>query len=332
MTDAEMAVEQKLMMKAGMILQEKGRIAVDLARRRVLYEQLEHASLRDALRYFSEGWNDFLHPALVSLACEAVGGKPEMTDKVGAALVLLAGGADIHDDIIDESVIKGSEQTVFGKFEKDVAILVGDTLLLEGVYLLHEACDKLDVTKKKAILDTVRRAFVEISNAEATEARMRGRSDIPKQQYLDIITHKVAAGEAAMRIGALIGDGTPEEVELLAEYGRCYGILMTIRDEFIDVFEKEELLNRMEKEVLPLPVVLTLADESKKRVLLQLLRGKITEEKIEEIVDVATSSPESSLLISEMKQMVQQIILRIRPLRYCRENLELAVTATLEDL
>ena len=87
--------ERKLMEKAGQILLEKGRAAVGLARERVLRDNVEHAPLREALRYFIEDWNDVLHPALVSLACEAVGGKPEMTVKAGAALVLLAGGADI---------------------------------------------------------------------------------------------------------------------------------------------------------------------------------------------------------------------------------------------
>jgi geranylgeranyl pyrophosphate synthase len=327
-----MTPERKLMEKAGAILQEKGRVAVELARRSVLGMRVEHAPLRDALRFFIEGWDDVLHPALVSLACEAVGGKPEATAKVGAALVLLAGCADIHDDVIDESMIKGTEQTVFGGFGKDLAILAGDALLLEGVYLLHEACEKLEVTKKKAILDLVERAFFEISGAEAAEAGMRGRIDIPKQQYLDIIHHKVAAGEAAARVGALIGDGTPEEVETLAEYGRIYGVLMSMRDEFIDVFEQDELSNRVEKEVLPLPIILTLADKSKKPALLRLIRGKITEEKIEEIVDVATNSAESALLISEMRRMAGHIILKIRTLRYCRENLELVVTAALEDL
>ena len=276
-----MTVEQKLMQKAGAMLQERGQAAVELARLTVLKEQIGYAPLQDALRYFIEGWNDVLHPALVTFACEAVGSKPETTTKAGAALVLLAGGADIHDDVIDGSLTKGSAQTIFGKFGKDLAILAGDALLLQGIYLLHEACENLEVTKKKAILDLVKRAFFEISSAEAAEAGLRGKIDIPKQQYLDIIHHKVAAGEAAMRIGALIGDGTPEEVETLAQYGRVYGVLMSIRDEFVDVFELDELSNRVEKEVLPLPIIVTLADDSKKHGLLQLIEGRITEEKIE---------------------------------------------------
>ncbi len=327
-----MTVERKLMEKAGVILQERGRVAVELAKKTMLREQVDYLPLRDALRYFMEGWKDFLHPALVSLACEAVGGKPEATAEVGASLVLLAAGADIHDDVIDESIIKWSEKTVYGKFGKDLAILVGDALLLRGVYMLHEACDMFEAVKKNAILDLVKSAFLEISGAEAAEAGMRGRIDISKQVYMEIIRHKVAAGEVATRIGALVGDGTPRDVETLAEYGRVFGVLLSMRDEFVDVFEQEELSNRVEKEVLPLPIIVTLADESKKSVLLEHLKGKITAEEIEGIVDIATSSAESVLLVSEMKKMIDELKLKIKSLSYCKEDLDLIIEATLEDL
>jgi geranylgeranyl pyrophosphate synthase len=330
--DDEMVPKKKLMEQAMEILQEKGHKAVELARQIVLKEPIEYNPLKEAISYFVRDWNDVLHPALVSLACEAVGGKPEVTTEVGAALVLLAGGADLHDDLIDESIVKSSQETVLGKFGKDLTILVGDALLFKGVYMLHEACERLETNKKKAILDLVKRAFFEISGAEAAEAEMRGRIDIPKQDYIEIMRHKVAAGEAAAEIGALLGDGTTSEVETLAEFGRVFGVLFLLRDEFIDVFEQTELSNRVKKEVLPLPIIVTLADESKKSALMPLISGEITEEKIEKIVDIATSSSGSLLLVSEMKRMVNQIKTKIQNLRYCAQDLQIIVTATLEDL
>ena len=62
--------------------------------------------LGEALHYFFESWFDVLHPTLIALSCEAVGGKKELTVKMGAAVVLLAGAADIHDDIMDKSLRK----------------------------------------------------------------------------------------------------------------------------------------------------------------------------------------------------------------------------------
>jgi len=105
-----------------------------------------------------------------------------------------------------------------------------------------------------------------------------------------------------------------------------------MRDEFVDVFEQEELSNRVEKEVLPLPIIVTLADESTKSILLELLKGRITEEKIERIIDVAIGSSASLLLVSEMKQMVEKLKIKTRSLRYCKEELDLTLTATIEDL
>src|SRR3972149_4246174 len=216
-----MTPNKKLMEQARTLLKERGQKAVEVSKQYVLKEKLEYAPLREALRYFMEElWDDILHPALLSLACEAVGGNPEETINFGAAIVLLAGGADIHDDIIDQSIVKGSKKTVFGKFGRDIAILAGDALLLKGVYLLHEACEHLPGNEKKEILKLMRDAVFEVSGAEAKEATLRGRTDILGQEYLDIINRKVASAEATARIGAILGGGTKSEIAVLGHYGR----------------------------------------------------------------------------------------------------------------
>lgn len=320
-----------LMEKAGVILQERGADAVELARSIIFSEHVGYQPLQNALHYFIKDWNDFLHPGLAALACEAVGGLPKETSKIGAALVLLAGGADVHDDLIDESLVKGSAKTVLGKFGRDLTILTGDALLLEGAYLLHEACEYFDTAKKKAILNVVKRSFFEISGAEAKEANLRGRIDIQKQEYVDIIEHKVAAGEASMRIGGIIGGGDKEEVEILGEYGRIYGIFLSIRDEFVDIFEADELGNRVEKEVLPLPILAALTNELLKPKLLSLLKGPI-DKNIEDIVNLVMDSSEGKVIVQDMNQMAKQIKLKLQKLSCSRKNLLLLIDAALEGL
>jgi geranylgeranyl pyrophosphate synthase len=327
-----MKPREKLMGRVIAILQERGQKALELAKQSVLQEKIEFRPLREALRYFMKDWKDVLHPALLSLACEAVGGNPDLTTRLGAAIVLLAGGADVHDDVIDKSVTKGSKQTVFGKFGKDIAILVGDALLLKGTYLLHEACEPLPRSKKKAILDIIRQAFSEISSAEAKEASLRGRFDIPKQEYLNIIKHKVAASEAATEIGAMLGNGTSNEIGVLRHYGRTYGVLLAIRDEFVDTFEPDELTNRAERECLPLPILLAFHDDSKKTLILRLLKDRITEEEIEKILDLSIDFVETRELVREMKRLVKQEGFKLSSIQYCKDALELLLESNLEDL
>ncbi len=328
-----MASEKKMMQHVINFIQERGKKAVETSRQFALQDDLGYEPLNGAMKYFmDEFWFDFLHPALVSIACEAVGGKVEKTVNIGASLVLLAGAADIHDDIIDESVIKEPYPTVFGKFGRDIAILVGDALLLKGLYVLHEECEHFSKCQKQEVLESVKKAFLEICRSEAKEASWRGKMDISGKDYLDIIRQKAAAAEASTRIGAILGGGTEDEIELLSHYGRTYGVLMTLRNEFIDMFEADELKNRLEKECLPLPILLTLGDSSTKQTILQLLKAELTDSSLEKILDLSIDFKETRALLSDMKKWVKEELSRITTLKYCKQDLEFLLWASLEDL
>src|SRR3989304_3874494 len=88
-TRSTMAHKKKLVVQVRELLYEKGREALDMARQSILQETVPFKPLQDALQFFIMGWEDVLHPALLSLACEAVGGKPSTTIQLGAALALL---------------------------------------------------------------------------------------------------------------------------------------------------------------------------------------------------------------------------------------------------
>jgi geranylgeranyl pyrophosphate synthase len=259
--------------------EKRGKTSYKVAKREILKEKIEYAPIYDALKYFiEEFWHNFHHPALLSLTCEAVKGKTENTTWIGASLVLLTGAADIHDDIIDKSAMKESKSTVFGKFGLESALLVGDALLLKGFKLLHDACNDFTKEQKNIIIEWVKDAFFELGTAVAKEASFKGRWDLTPEEYLDVITMKAAVAEVTARLGAFIGGGSQKEVEALGQYGRMLGILATIRDDFIDIFEPNELENRIKNECLPLPILYVLRDKKMKdRVINILKRDKLTE-------------------------------------------------------
>ena len=125
------------------LLQERGKKGLELARKTISDEKIESKEAREALDYFmNEYWHDVTRPALLSLVCEAVGGDPDITTPIAISMSLISGGIDIHDDIIDQSENKGDRPTVFGKFGKDIALLVGDALLFKGFTVLYTAVEK----------------------------------------------------------------------------------------------------------------------------------------------------------------------------------------------
>jgi geranylgeranyl pyrophosphate synthase len=328
-----MSTEEKLMHKVHALMRKRGEKALKLAQETILEQKFDFAPLNEALNYFmGEVWFDVLHPALLSLTSEAVGGKPEDTVQVGAALVLLAGGADVHDDIIDQSEKKGGKLTLYGKFGKDIAILAGDALLFDGLYLLHVAVGSLSEEKRNQILVAVKQAFRGISSAEAKEASFRRKTEITGEEYFDIIKRKVAVAEATTKVGAVLGGGNAEEVALLSNFGRTFGILNTVRDEFIDIFEVEELKNRSEKECLPLPILFAFKNSGKKATILELLDKQITEETLEEILDLVLDSEEAKKLTLEMNTLMMNEIKKIGNIEKCKQELTLLLQSTQEDL
>jgi geranylgeranyl pyrophosphate synthase len=328
-----MSTKEKLMVKSNTLLRNRGVDGLRLAQKTVFNEKVSSEPLRKAIDYFiGEIWFDFLHPALLSLASEAIGGDAKDTEKVGAAFVLLAGGADIHDDIIDQSETKNGKLTVFGKFGKDIAILAGDALLFQGLYLLHEAVDPLTEESKRLILESVKTAFWGISSAEAKEANYRNFTEVSGQEFFDTVKDKVAVAEATARVGAVLGGGTPQEVKLLSEFGRILGLLNTIRDEYIDVFDAEELRNRAEKECLPLPILLTFRNLGKKTAILKLLEQPLTDKVMEEILDLTMDSDETRKLTEELKRIMTNEISQIANVKKNQKELTLLLNASVEDL
>jgi geranylgeranyl pyrophosphate synthase len=329
-----MPTEEKLMEQIQNLLVERSKKPIELAKQAVLQEQLKYEPLGEALHYFmKEIWFNAAHPALLSLICEAVGGDPETVTNISASLVVLTGAADIHDDIIDQSVTKDVKLTVFGKYGKDMSLIAGDVLWFKGMLMLNQACESFSNDKKQAILELIKQAFFDIGSAEAKEANLRRKLDLKPEEYLEIIKMKVSVAEAIAKIGVIVGNGTSTQIENLGQFGKTLGMLMTIRDEFIDIFEIDELKNRFENECLPLPILYAFKNELTKNEILSLLEtNELTETKLEKILVLVINAPEVRKLGRYIRKSVEETAQILVGLRKNGDIMVQLLESTLEDL
>ena len=110
------------------VIDKRGRSAMERARQEILASQYDGGVVSSALRYYASVTLPSvlpLFPALISIACEAVGGKTEKIEAISAAMVLITSAGDIHDDLIDKSTTKYSKKTVFGEFGSGITLLAG---------------------------------------------------------------------------------------------------------------------------------------------------------------------------------------------------------------
>jgi geranylgeranyl pyrophosphate synthase len=279
---------------------QKGGPAMKNARKKMLQKFKDSSLSSQALRYFAKVTLHNSLPvfeALIAMSCEAVGGRPEKTTPFGEAIVLISSGADLHDDVIDQSFIKGSKQTVLGKFNQSTAILAGDILLVKGIKQLTDASEFIPKKQAKEILELVSDAVIEICTAEALEIQMHNRLDLTPDEYHEVIRLKAVVPELAMKIGAIIGNGNSRDVKSLGQFGRTYGINSIIIEEFADLLDIEELRNRLKNECPPLPIIYCLQNPEMKTNLVPLLSVDLMDENIhKKIVETVLKSPESHVL------------------------------------
>ena len=320
------------------IIEKRGKAAIEQARQEILDSQYNGGVVSSALKYFARvtlqgGLPVF--PALISLSCEAVGGKTEKTTSIGAALTLIAGAADIHDDIIDQSIIKYSKKTVFGKFGNDIALLAGDALLMQGSMFLHRECESLPKEQRKAILSLIPEALFEISNAEAKEIRLMRKLDTTPQEYFEIIRLKAVVPKVHCEIGGILGNATEDTVKSWGQYGRTFGIVSGIRDEFIDLIEYSEFQNRLKNECPPLPMLYALQNPEIKNEIKPLIeRANLTKKDINKIVKTILGSKEIQELKNDTYLLVREEAQRVSTMQRneSRKEASLLLKAVLEGL
>jgi len=215
-----------------------------------------------------------------------------------------------------------------------ITILAGDILLAEGLRKLSEAANELPKEQSNMIMRLTSEAVFEICSAEAFENQLHDEFTIPPQDYQKVLELKSVVPDLAMKIGAIVGNGSPREVKELGAFGRTYGVIAANIEEFADLLEIDELQNRLENECPPLPLLYAMENSVLEKELCEFLKVKPISENIHnQIVDIVLASKEVSYL---QKCLIENAELTLKKLpdvnEKIREELECMLLVQLECL
>lgn len=143
----------------------------------------------------------------------------------------------LHDDIMDDAPLRRGQQTVHEKWNPNVAILSGDTMLVQAYQMIAEA--PANVLKKA--LDVFSQIATEVCEGQQYDMDFEMRDDVAISEYIKMIEYKTAVLLAgALKIGALTGGATEDEANHLYEFGRNIGIAFQLKDDLLDVFGDQD--------------------------------------------------------------------------------------------
>ena len=194
----------------------------------------------EPLKYAVDGGKR-IRPIILLLANECVGKIDEDTLSGACAIEFLHTESVIHDDIIDNETKRRQKDPFHIKFGYNTSVLTGDFVL--GLILnISSRLNNPRITKDLAT------AAMLMSEGEAIEGLLEESGDVTFDDYVKVIEYKTAtAFEMAAKLGAIIGNGSEEEIQSLAEYGKNVGIAYQIRDDLLDWKNEDKLFNLLIK-------------------------------------------------------------------------------------
>jgi geranylgeranyl diphosphate synthase type I len=211
------------------ILEDNGGRVAERARR-ILLEDPATKELRPPLEFISENWRDPFTPSLMGLSCEAVGGRAVATYEAALAMSLMNLSVYIWDDIIDKASIKLFRPTLFGKFGEGTALIIGGLASAKAFSILNQI--EVDRTKLQTITDLFWNLWVKVGVAETRNMKMRSQKQLSSKSKLTKIAMEASDIETCLKLGALLGGGTENEIRHLGRYGQLLGIAVELRKDF----------------------------------------------------------------------------------------------------
>lgn len=323
--------EIDLEQRVAKILEVKGLTVLNEARK-VMVEDVKNESLRAALQYLAERWNDTLRPSLMALSCEAVGGKPEATKSAATAMTLLCSSMNIYDHIMDRTKFKRFTPTLPGKFGDGLALIVAGLVTAKAFTVLYEHVEKEIPTAKRATVDRLFQGFlIKMSEAEAANLNLRRRG-VDVREKFRVLQMQAVDIEACTKIGATIGCGSPLEIKRLGKYGLLLGTLIALREDMWEAFNYTlELADKIKKNALPYVLTWAVNHSEKARNLLSIIaeKEKIGPDDIKKVVEAMFETGAVDHIRKLSRELVGKATNALAELRDCeaKRSLKLVVEA-----
>jgi octaprenyl-diphosphate synthase len=183
--------------------------------------------VRQVAEYLVASGGKRLRPALLLLACGALGHRSDARLPLAAVIEFIHTATLLHDDVVDASDLRRGRTTANAAFGNAAAVLVGDFLYSRAFQMMVEIGDM-------RVMQVLAEATNTIAAGEVMQLMGSHDPAVDEARYLEVIRRKTAKlFEAAARLGAVLSQ-EPRFEEKLAQYGRHVGTAFQLVDDVLD--------------------------------------------------------------------------------------------------
>jgi geranylgeranyl diphosphate synthase, type II len=178
-----------------------------------------------------------LRPVLTLLSCNLFGGDVKQASYPALAVEVFHNFTLVHDDIMDRAPLRRGMDTVYKKWNADIAILSGDTMFA----MAYQYALRTEPAFVPDILRVFSKAAIEVCEGQQMDMNFETHQEVEIADYLEMIRLKTAVLlGAALEIGAIVGKAKETDVAHIYDFGVNLGIAFQLKDDLLDVFGNQK--------------------------------------------------------------------------------------------
>lgn len=169
-----------------------------------------------------------LRPLLLVLSARICGYTDKYAKTVSSALEYLHAATLLHDDIIDDAVLRRGQTVAHSVYGNAVTVLVGDFLLARALAICADS-------GKIKVIHIISELTENMSTGEVHQLMRKGDITLTEDEYLEVIRRKTAVlFQAACTVSAVIAEASAEKEQALSDYGYNLGLAFQMVDDLFD--------------------------------------------------------------------------------------------------
>jgi geranylgeranyl pyrophosphate synthase len=247
-----------------------------------------------------------LRPAILFLSAHFHKYDLEHLVPMAAAIELLHTASLVHDDTIDNALVRRGLPTLNSVIDEGTTVLVGDYLFARSA-VLSTMGGVLRATRIFA------ESLVTISQGEIEQKFSTHHITASIEQYYQRIYSKTAVlFAAAGEIGAVLSEAPEDDVQRLRHYARQLGMAFQIVDDILDIHSTTEQLGkpvggdlRQGTVTLPTMFYLETADPESRQEIRQVIEGS---DRSSEMVDRAIRKINDSDALARANEVAKRFV------------------------
>jgi len=261
----------------------------------------EAEKLFSPVRYILSIGGKRLRPVMCLMACNIFKDKIDEAVMPAVGIEVFHNFTLIHDDIIDKADLRRGSPTVHSKWGSDQALLSGDVMAFVAVECIGQAPEKVLAKTLKLF----NRTAIAVCTGQQLDLDYEKKGLVSEAEYIRMIELKTAVLiAAALKTGAIIGEASDKDQDLLYEFGRCLGIAFQIQDDVLDTYGDTRMFGKKTGS--------DIVSNKKTYLLVRALETASGEKlrKLKKLLEAGNNNPEEK--VTEVRAIYDELELRLQ--------------------